>query len=353
MIDWSKLKPYQNDKRKSFEELCYQIAKKLYGDQGDFTSIDDSGGGDGVEFFLTFSDGTEWGWQAKFYYPQPRLNPSRKKSIEESLVTSLENHPNLTKWFLCTPTNFTVKDHNNELAWFNSTLKGIAKQVELEHWGDSDFSEMLSRPQMAGKLHYFFGELQFIPDWFAKQVAKQVANVREKFLPALHTETRTDFRVHCMLGDETFRDALARCCETTRAKLRSFQGLVEKAQKYGAKEEWKKAVADFSRLCDALQTQAKVILGVISECLMLVQFGYIEDVQKTDLMAISNAAQNHIKEYQVWHRSLRKDRKTKADNPSREEGEQMTAYGAPLPIFLNQWKSFLRSLRLCIESRRT
>ena len=27
MIDWSKLKPYQNNKYRSFEELCYQIAK--------------------------------------------------------------------------------------------------------------------------------------------------------------------------------------------------------------------------------------------------------------------------------------------------------------------------------------
>jgi hypothetical protein len=274
MIAWSKLKPYQNDKRKSFEELCYQIAKKLYGDQGDFTSIDDSGGGDGVEFFLTFPDGTEWGWQAKFYFPQPRLDPSRKKSIEKSLTTSLKNHLNLMKWFLCTPTNFTAKGRNNELTWFNSTLKGIAKQVKLEHWGDSDFSEMLSRPQMVGKHRHFFGELEFSPDWFAKQVDKQVANVREKFLPVLHTETTADFRVHCMLGDETFRAALTHCCETVQAKLRDFQISVEKMQGYGTEDEWKNTVADFSHLCDGLQTQAKAILGVISECLTVVQAGY-------------------------------------------------------------------------------
>ena len=58
MIDWSKLKPYQNDKYRSFEELCYQIAKGLYGEKGRFTSIDDSGGGDGVEFYLTLENGT-------------------------------------------------------------------------------------------------------------------------------------------------------------------------------------------------------------------------------------------------------------------------------------------------------
>ena len=38
MIDWSKLEPYQNYKYRSFEVLCYQIAKGLYGEKGRFNS---------------------------------------------------------------------------------------------------------------------------------------------------------------------------------------------------------------------------------------------------------------------------------------------------------------------------
>ena len=106
MIDWSKLKPYQNDQRRSFEELCYQIAKRLYEEKGRFTSIDDSGGGDGVEFYLTLPNGDQWGWQAKFYYPDPRLSQSsRKSAIINSLKKACETHPRLKKWILCTPTN--------------------------------------------------------------------------------------------------------------------------------------------------------------------------------------------------------------------------------------------------------
>jgi len=59
MLDWSRLKTYQNSKYKSFEELCYQLAKRLYSSDGRFTSIDDSRGGDGVEFYLTLSNGVE------------------------------------------------------------------------------------------------------------------------------------------------------------------------------------------------------------------------------------------------------------------------------------------------------
>jgi len=57
MIDWEKLKPYENAKWKSFEEFCYQIAKRQFNNSGEFTPVDDSGGGDGVEFYLTLPNG--------------------------------------------------------------------------------------------------------------------------------------------------------------------------------------------------------------------------------------------------------------------------------------------------------
>src|SRR5438270_12705852 len=123
LIDWSKLKAYHDDKAKSFEELCFQIAKGLFSHNGSFTSIDDSGGGDGVEFYLTLPGGIQWGWQAKFYHPNPRLNvSSRKTKIRESLARACERHANLTKWFLCTPTNFTNMGKNDEQTWFDRDL---------------------------------------------------------------------------------------------------------------------------------------------------------------------------------------------------------------------------------------
>ena len=84
---------------------------------------------------------------------------------------------------------------------------------------------MLSDPQMVGKRNYFFGELELTPEWFKQQVVKQLANVREKFLPGLHTETAVDFRVHCLLGDETFLTTVARCRDNIVEKLQEFQTL--------------------------------------------------------------------------------------------------------------------------------
>ena len=78
MLDWSKLLPYDGNVWKSFEEFCYQVAKSQFNNSGDFTPIDDSGGGDGVEFYLTCPNGTQWGWQAKFYYPSSSLDGRKR-----------------------------------------------------------------------------------------------------------------------------------------------------------------------------------------------------------------------------------------------------------------------------------
>ena len=317
MIDWSKLKHYQNDKRKSFEELCYQISKKLYGYLGMFTSIDDSGGGDGVEFFLTLLDGAQWGWQAKFYYPNLRLNDSRKKSITNSLSTSLAHHPHLTKWFLCTPTNFTASD--NELTWFETTLKGLASNVELIHWGDSDFSDMLSDPQMVGKRHYFFGELELTPDWFTTTVTKQLANVREKFLDRLHTETAIDHRIHCLLGDQTLLGSLTQCHDEMQAALQAFQASLSQLHKYSTDEAWKSDAANLIPLGEALSAQVNSALAIVSACGAHVADGRIEEAQVLDLEPIVQSIHADTQNYQRCYYTLYRERIRAVDDLSEEE----------------------------------
>ena len=204
MIKWSKIKTYHGNKYSSFEELCYQIAKELYEKEGYFTRVDDSGGGDGVEFYMTLPDGDEWGWQAKFYYPKDRLNQSnRKQSIKDSLERACEKHPRLKRWFLCTPSNFTPGEQD----WFKDTLpQSIPENMdtELEHWGDSDFNAWLSEPRFSGKLNFFFGEPELNMDWFKAQFDQQLAAMNWEFDSSLHTETQVDAHVHALLCDKLF-----------------------------------------------------------------------------------------------------------------------------------------------------
>jgi hypothetical protein len=221
MIDWSKLSGHS---WKSFEDLCYQVARRLHSEKGKFSNIDDSGGGDGVEFYLTMPDGREWGWQAKFYFPNPRLSQKNRKShIENSLKTAVQKHENLDKWFLCTPTTFTPK----ELKWFEDLDKEYPNVV-LEHWGDSQFIDNLTDLRFQGIRDYFFGELELGIDWFSTQVEKQIRNVGGKFIPNLHTETYADFCIHSLLGDPTFREYLKEQMERLEGYISEFDELVQR-----------------------------------------------------------------------------------------------------------------------------
>lgn len=213
-VNWQKLVLYDRDQYRSFEELCYQIATTLYEQQGRFTSIDDLGGGDGVEFYLTLPSGEQWGWQAKFYYPDGRLTGSRKASIKQSLQRACELHPNLTRWYLCTPRNLTP----DEQKWFDealpiSELNGSAvvpagHPVELDNWTDSDFVGWMSEESFAGIRLNFFGELELTREWFARQFEKQLEGVGEKFDPLLHTATYVDEQIHLLLGDDSLAGLL-------------------------------------------------------------------------------------------------------------------------------------------------
>lgn len=269
-INWQKLIPYDRDQSRSFEELCYQIATTLYEKDGRFTSIDDSGGGDGVEFYLTHPNGEQWGWQAKFYYPDGRLNNSRRTSIKESLQRACEQHEKLTQWFLCTPLNLTP----DEQKWFDQTLatsklKGNAvipteHSVELDNWTESDFVGWMSEERFAGIKLNFFGELELTREWFVRQFEKQLESVGEKFDPLLHTETYADVRIHQLLGDASFALSLGKLSEDLTKDYNEHRDSVAALQKPEPRSlNWKNVTESLLPIAAELERSIGKVLNAL------------------------------------------------------------------------------------------
>ncbi len=214
-----------DDQRKSFEELCYQIAKGLYGKLGLFTNIDDSGGGDGVEFYMTLPNGDQWGWQAKFFKPGPegRLKDGgRKGQIEDSLKTACEKHDRLTKWFLWTPLTFT----KGEQKWFDGDLRkklpDTHRDLQMIHQDQSDFLTWLREPRFSGIWHFFFGELELTMDWFQRRFNESRTQIGDKYVPRLHVETAVESTLHALIADGDFLEVLSEKTRAAEAKLSSF-----------------------------------------------------------------------------------------------------------------------------------
>jgi hypothetical protein len=236
-ISWHKFKGYEGKNDKAFEEMCYQIAKRKYNDLGTFTSIDDSGGGDGVEFYLTFPDGTQWGWQCKYYDDNGRLNISgRKGKIAGSLKTSIANHPRLTKWYLCLISNLTV----DEQKWFDTTLTSKIPSshagMSLDFWGNSDLLSFLSEPVNSGIKNFFFGELELNYDWFSNQFNRQFQKIKDKYDNDLHVDTGVEVQVkYKSLSSEFFQEASDKLHKIS-IKLNEGEKALLKLENYPDKE---------------------------------------------------------------------------------------------------------------------
>lgn len=318
MIDWARL---NSDKRKSFEELCYQIAERLYGTTGTFTPIDGSGGDGGVEFFLAMPDGTQLGWQAKFFYPQPRLRySSRKSQIVGSLKAAVQNHPLMTKWILCTPTDFNTSEER----WFRTTLQKLAPSVELEHWGDSWFGSAVSKPEMTGIRNYFFGELELTLDWFRHQVEKQIENVRDKkFLPDLHVETAVDQDVHFFLGDEELLQRLSED-ESDAQVLRSrvFEAN-ERLRSHARNKNWGAEADSVLALADLMLAEIDAAVTSISRCNECVAEGRDKEARSFDFFSINSTLWDIDERFRAEAEVLHSEKSAEIFGPPQEAGSDV------------------------------
>lgn len=297
MIDWSKLESYENSRYRSFEELCYQIAKGLYGHQGEFTPIDDSGGGDGIEFYVTLPSREQWGWQAKFYYPDGRLQVSnRKQSIKNSLITAFSHHPELKKWILCTPTNLTP----SEKKWFKEELsKSVpdGRSVELVHWNQSDFSNWLSEPRFCGKRNYFFGTLDLSLDWFRLQTEKQLEAIKDKFNPQLHAETMVDEQIHAFLVDSKFAEKVKSNIELIKNDFQDFETSFNKLNKKHLHMRWESIINYLIPKCTVLRNKLLFVIESLEETHALVVRRNLQRLRELNWDNIWNQVSQSYREF--------------------------------------------------------
>ena len=206
--NWDKQQSYLGDTKKSFEELCYQIVSEKFKDDilngAILTSVDDSGGGDGVEFYLTYENGDIYGWKAKYFC---RLNEGgRKEQIKKSLQTTYDKHPNIKKWFLCTQCNFTPDEKN----WFDDDLANTTKNgrtvlptnhdVELIHWGESELLNYLKDYPSIDK--FFFSEKILTQEWFENRYKIDIEKrqIQAKYISEIHILTNIDMTICKILG---------------------------------------------------------------------------------------------------------------------------------------------------------
>lgn len=245
-IDFDKLLPYKDDKKHSFEEMCYQLCLDEYGTMGTFTSIDDSGGGDGVEYYLTLPNGDIWGWQCKFF---GRFDEGgRKEQIKRSLARAYSVHGNnLKKWILCSKLSLTDK----EKEWFDTQLKSSQQggkpillaiaPTELIHWGDSEILLLLRKHTSI--YNFFFNDKILSFSWFAEKAAETFDkhNIKSKYDAELYCSMNRQQEIYNRIGGKKQADELnERCLKLNiKAFADEYDNAINELQDFIPEEKYK------------------------------------------------------------------------------------------------------------------
>jgi hypothetical protein len=103
-IDFRDIRPHEGDKRKGFEELICQLARREDKPGARFRRVEGSGGDAGIEAYWIFEDETEHGYQAKYFLATKYISWAQ---IDRSVKTTLEQHPNLRQYTIALACDLT------------------------------------------------------------------------------------------------------------------------------------------------------------------------------------------------------------------------------------------------------
>ena len=198
-IDFQEIRPHEGDKRKGFEELVCQLARREKDlGAGEFRRVEGAGGEGGVEAYWIFKDGTEHGYQAKYFLATKHIDWSQ---IDKSVKAALDQHPDLTKYVIaiaCDLTDRSGKKGRGKFGWQHWAVykskwekwacdKGMT--IKFIHWTKSEITDRLvANTANRGLVLYWFNAELFDEAWFKNLFERAKADLGERFQPEDHVE---------------------------------------------------------------------------------------------------------------------------------------------------------------------
>lgn len=355
-IDWSKLKPYKRTKQKSFEQLCYQIATREFEHLGVFTSIDDSGGGDGVEFYFSLPNKEIWGWQAKYYEGSVRLNESgRKVQIIKSFRKAIEIHPNLTKWYLCLPMDLTT----GEKEWVDKELVKLipaGQLIDIIIWDETSIHSKLNNPKFNGIRSAFFNDIELSPEWFAQAFENSFSTVRNKFdellyVPNISFESTYIHPLLCSkeFKDETLLNAHGVLTKDVQDSLKEIAELVYRSQ------NGKKKFLVNGVIYEGVQWMIEELLTKLGKEIneltpnKLCHFSVAE--WDKGLSLLESSCDEIITELNSWKTTNKKNSEQSTDKDDEDFEHHIQAISYSFNSLQRQWKAIVQSINQTLTNK--
>jgi hypothetical protein len=261
-INFLNIRPYDGSQNNGFEELICQLAHLQKPDAGkEFIRKEGSGGDAGIECYWILDDGSEIGWQAKYFIGT--MDDSRWRQISDSVENALEKHPKLKKYIVCLPINrtdsrktgrggnkvvSTLDEWNNQVKVWQALARNKGRHIEFEFWGKHELTQFLTidDPMHTGRLLYWFNEPVLTFSKLQSLALKSKDSLGERYTPESHID----------LPIIEHFDALAETSEWWEKLKEKNRQLIEQqvqmSTKFGGKkypfldENW---IADLETLC--------------------------------------------------------------------------------------------------------
>lgn len=212
-MDYSKISGKDCGQRLAFEELTCQLGRREYpSTSGEFRRIEGSGGDGGIEGYWLFEDGSEVGYQAKYYL---KVRDIAWEKIDDSVERALKSHPSLKKYVVSIPCDLTDRSglqgagktgwihwENHKSVWEKLCADSGRPPVEFVAWTASDLTDRLMHPNAEGLRTYWFGDVEFSQRWLRDLVELAVESLDERYHPEDHVEVGIERLSKVILRDD-------------------------------------------------------------------------------------------------------------------------------------------------------
>ncbi|MGY4603971.1 hypothetical protein ACVW16_002383 [Bradyrhizobium sp. USDA 4474] len=196
-LDFQRIRSFGGTQNYAFEELCSQLAALEPRASGDVFYRKGVGADAGVECYMRHGDGSETGWQTKYFF---KLDASQVAQLDKSIKQALAKHPRLTRYIVCIPFDLfdqRIGKAKTQLArwqawvkkWSSAATRAKRKLV-IELWGHSELVERLGRdsPLYSGRAAFWFDETFLTSAWFTSRFERARDGLGQRYTPETNVE---------------------------------------------------------------------------------------------------------------------------------------------------------------------
>ena len=191
-LNWNDIRSLNGSQANGFEELCAQLA---HAESPDAKFVRKGTPDAGVECYCILSDGSEWGWQAKYF---DTLGTTQWSQLDKSVETALDKHPNLVRYYVCIPLDrpdariegqkSAMQRWNEHLEKWKEWAQKRSMCVEFVWWGSSELLERLSQNKHIGRRYFWFDQRGFDNEWFQARLDEAVEAAGPRYTPEIHVD---------------------------------------------------------------------------------------------------------------------------------------------------------------------